>query len=421
MFVEEVRKAAQDFPDVAVDDVIVDTFAMRLVRDPQTFDVVVTTNMFGDILSDEAAGLVGGLGMAPGLCLGGGQIAMAQATHGSAPDIAGKGIANPYAMIESSRMLLEWLGRSRGIDAAVAAADDIKRALDHALSRGRNTDWRHPRHHGNARHGPTRSSSISHPEEKPMRKPVIGLTLGDPTGIGAEIVARVLQEKLLPAEADILLIGDRRQLAQGESDIGGRLDVRIVGDAAAVDFTAPGIPMLDLANMDPAAITRGKVSSEAGRLTGETLHHAIKLGQAGHLDAITFAPLNKQALHSGGWRYLDEHKMFADLLGHKSYFSEMNVVEGQWMSRVTSHVSLRKAPRSDQSAIHHRRDRARQPDDEAGRHRATPDRGLRAQSAWRRGRPLRYGGDRFHPPDGREGGWRPASTARAPIPPTRST
>ena len=64
--------------------------AMRLVRDPQNFDVVVTTNMFGDILTDEAAGLVGGLGMAPGLCIGDGDVAMAQATHGSAPDIAGK-------------------------------------------------------------------------------------------------------------------------------------------------------------------------------------------------------------------------------------------------------------------------------------------------------------------------------------------
>jgi len=95
-----------------VDDVIVDTFAMRLVREPQNFDVVVTTNMFGDILSDEAAGLVGGLGMAPGLCIGDGDVAMAQATHGSAPDIAGRGIANPYAMIESSRMLFEWLGHS---------------------------------------------------------------------------------------------------------------------------------------------------------------------------------------------------------------------------------------------------------------------------------------------------------------------
>src|SRR5512138_1023644 len=114
MFVEECRRAAQEFPDVHVDDVIVDTFAMRLVRDPQSFDVVVTTNMFGDILSDEAAGLVGGLGMAPGLCIGDGDIAMAQATHGSAPDIAGKGIANPYAMIESTRMLLAWLGHSRG-------------------------------------------------------------------------------------------------------------------------------------------------------------------------------------------------------------------------------------------------------------------------------------------------------------------
>ena len=102
-----------EYPDVRVDDVIVDTFAMRLVRDPQSFDVVVTTNMFGDILSDEAAGLVGGLGMAPGLCIGDGDVAMAQATHGSAPDIAGKGIANPYAMIESTRMLLEWLGHDR--------------------------------------------------------------------------------------------------------------------------------------------------------------------------------------------------------------------------------------------------------------------------------------------------------------------
>ncbi len=135
MFVEECYRAAKDFPDVVVDEVIVDTFAMRLVRDPQTFDVVVTTNMFGDILSDEAAGLVGGLGMAPGLCIGEGNIAMAQATHGSAPDIAGKGIANPYAMIESTRMLLDWLGRNRGIGEAVEAAARIEPALTAALGR----------------------------------------------------------------------------------------------------------------------------------------------------------------------------------------------------------------------------------------------------------------------------------------------
>jgi 3-isopropylmalate dehydrogenase len=134
MFVEECRRAAAEFPDVHVDDVIVDTFAMRLVRDPQSFDVVVTTNMFGDILSDEAAGLVGGLGMAPGLCIGDGDLAMAQATHGSAPDIAGKGIANPYAMMESTRMMFEWLGHSRKDEGAVRMGASMSRAITKALA-----------------------------------------------------------------------------------------------------------------------------------------------------------------------------------------------------------------------------------------------------------------------------------------------
>jgi len=134
MFVEECNRLAVEYPDVRVDDVIVDTFAMRLVRDPQSFDVVVTTNMFGDILSDEAAGLVGGLGMAPGLCIGDGDVAMAQATHGSAPDIAGKGIANPYAMIESTRMMFEWLGHSRGNDGAVRMAAAMSQATTAAVA-----------------------------------------------------------------------------------------------------------------------------------------------------------------------------------------------------------------------------------------------------------------------------------------------
>src|SRR3546814_12473890 len=107
---------------------------MRLVREPQAFDTVVTTNMFGDILTDEAAGLVGGLGMAPGLCIGRGSLAMAQATHGSAPDIAGKGIAHPYAMIESTRMLLDWLGRAPGVFPAVQAAAALRGATDRALA-----------------------------------------------------------------------------------------------------------------------------------------------------------------------------------------------------------------------------------------------------------------------------------------------
>ena len=134
MFVEECHRVAKEFPDVVVDEVIVDTMAMRLIRDPWSFDVIVTTNMFGDILTDEAAGLVGGLGMAPGLCIGEGALAMAQATHGSAPDIAGKGVANPFAMIESTRMMIEWLGHNRKIPQAVETAAIMEAAITAALA-----------------------------------------------------------------------------------------------------------------------------------------------------------------------------------------------------------------------------------------------------------------------------------------------
>jgi 3-isopropylmalate dehydrogenase len=136
MFAEECRKLAQEFPDIAYDEVLVDTFAMKLVMKPQQFDVVVTTNTFGDILSDAAAGLVGGLGLAAGLSAGP-QRAMAQATHGSAPDIAAKGIANPYAMIMSGQMLLAWLGHKHEQPKAIVAADAIERAMARVIEDGR--------------------------------------------------------------------------------------------------------------------------------------------------------------------------------------------------------------------------------------------------------------------------------------------
>ncbi len=109
---------------------------MKLVTDPQRFDVVVTTNQFGDILTDIGAGLVGGLGLAPGLCVGERQ-AMAQATHGSAPDIAGQNIANPYAMITSGQMLMAWLGRKHNEPKAVTAAGLMKKAIDKVVTEGK--------------------------------------------------------------------------------------------------------------------------------------------------------------------------------------------------------------------------------------------------------------------------------------------
>jgi 3-isopropylmalate dehydrogenase len=136
MFADECRKVAAEFPDVAFDEVIVDTFAMKLVMNPWQYDVVVTTNIYGDILTDEAAGLIGGLGLAPGLNASD-RYAMAQATHGSAPDIAGKNIANPYAMIMSGKMLFDWLGMKRGDARATEAGRLIGLAVERVITEAR--------------------------------------------------------------------------------------------------------------------------------------------------------------------------------------------------------------------------------------------------------------------------------------------
>lgn len=133
MFAEECRKVAKEFPEVKFNEVLVDGFAMKVVMNPHQFDVVVTTNQFGDILTDLGAGLVGGLGLAPGLVCGERQ-AMAQATHGSAPDIAGQNIANPYALIMSGQMLLEWLGRQRGEVKAIEAARLMEAAMENVIA-----------------------------------------------------------------------------------------------------------------------------------------------------------------------------------------------------------------------------------------------------------------------------------------------
>jgi 3-isopropylmalate dehydrogenase len=132
MFAEECRKVARDYPDVTFEEALIDTISMKLVMAPQQYDVIVTTNQFGDILTDLGAGLVGGLGLAPGLCVGERQ-AMAQATHGSAPDIAGRNVANPYALIASGQMLLAFLGRKRGEPKAIAAADCMQAAIDKVM------------------------------------------------------------------------------------------------------------------------------------------------------------------------------------------------------------------------------------------------------------------------------------------------
>lgn len=173
--------------------------------------------------------------------------------------------------------------------------------------------------------------------------PRLALLLGDMTGIGPELCARVLADKRLADVARIVVLGDRRVLEMGARDAGVELKIATVTSTDKIDWDGDATPMIDLGNIDPATLPRAEISAESGRLTGETLAEAIRLAKAGVIDGITFAPLNKAALHAGGWKFPDEHKMFAHLLGHNDHFSEMNVLDGQWMSRVTSHVSLREA------------------------------------------------------------------------------
>lgn len=128
LFRRTALEVAREYPDLMVDELLVDTAAMRLVQVPETFDVIVTTNLFGDILSDEAAGLVGGLGLAASANVGDGR-GLFEPVHGSAPDIAGRGIANPTAAILAGALMLDFLGEH-------TAAGRVRAAVLSVLAQG---------------------------------------------------------------------------------------------------------------------------------------------------------------------------------------------------------------------------------------------------------------------------------------------
>jgi isocitrate dehydrogenase (NAD+) len=130
LFLDTGRQIAQSYPDIKFNDIIVDNCAMQLVRDPSRFDVVVTTNLFGDILSDLTAGLVGGLGLVAGANIGE-TAAIFEAVHGTAPDIAGKGVANPTAVMLAGSMMLDRMGqRERGLRLEAAVRKVISEGKD---------------------------------------------------------------------------------------------------------------------------------------------------------------------------------------------------------------------------------------------------------------------------------------------------
>jgi 4-hydroxythreonine-4-phosphate dehydrogenase len=173
--------------------------------------------------------------------------------------------------------------------------------------------------------------------------PVLGLMLGDVTGIGPEISVKLLASGVPHSVARVVVIGDARVFDVGCRDAGIRLACRVYDDIDAIDWSADAVPLIDLGNVDPAQFKRGVGSDESGRLCGDTLKYMIGLAEAGAIDGICFAPLNKGAMNRGGWKYPDEHQMFAALTGHQGFFGEMNVIKEFSTFRVTSHIALKEA------------------------------------------------------------------------------
>ncbi len=138
MFLDEATRVSKRYPSIAFDALIIDAALMKLVKDPTPFDILLCENLYGDLVSDMCAGMVGGLGVAPGANIGI-ESAVFESVHGSAPDIAGKNLANPLALLMSATMMLNHLATTRDDAACGDAAKRIKAAYDRALERGETT------------------------------------------------------------------------------------------------------------------------------------------------------------------------------------------------------------------------------------------------------------------------------------------
>ena len=166
--------------------------------------------------------------------------------------------------------------------------------------------------------------------------------LGDATGIGPEVAVKALASGAAGA-GSVVIFADARVMELGMRDAGLKLPVAVYRSLDEVPPQVGPIPLVDLANLDPAGLRRGEISAESGHACAKTLEVMIDLALAGRLGGICFAPLNKAALHRGGWDAADEHQMFARLTHHRGFFGEMNVIPEFATFRVTSHVALREA------------------------------------------------------------------------------
>ncbi len=173
--------------------------------------------------------------------------------------------------------------------------------------------------------------------------PVVAVTLGDPAGIGAELIARLLAKPEAGALANVVLVGDRWLWDEGQRIAGVRVatdEVRSLAEVRArADTARPAF--LAVRSIDPALVHRGRAEAPGGRSVLQVLDRCMDATLAGEVDAICFAPLNKQAMKLGGLRHEDELHHFAEHLGVTGYFCEFNTLGDLWTSRISSHVPLK--------------------------------------------------------------------------------
>jgi 4-hydroxythreonine-4-phosphate dehydrogenase len=171
-------------------------------------------------------------------------------------------------------------------------------------------------------------------------KPTVAVLLGDPTGIGPELVAKLLAGPEPRQQANVLVVGDRRIFEMGQQAAGLRVPYRAVTGPEEARFESGEVQLLDLQGVPPGEVTVGRLSAQAGKSVLDAIALALRLAREGKLDAIMFAPLNKQAMRMGGNQFADELHFMAHELRFEGLIRELNVLDNLWLSRVTSHVAL---------------------------------------------------------------------------------
>ena len=198
---------------------------------------------------------------------------------------------------------------------------------------------------GSGRYLPSTTPQGKTPQMNDKNRPVVALTLGDAAGIGPELIARLLSQPGVNDKANIVLLGDAWSWQQGQTTAGLHVAVHSIDSLAEVRGRShTGLPaFLATQTLSAEQVTRGVVQPHCGTAVLKVLNMCMDGAKRGEVDAICFAPLNKQAMKTGGMTHEDELHHFADYLGVTNYFCEFNTLGDLWTSRVSSHIPLKDA------------------------------------------------------------------------------